>query len=61
VGLFQSPGYLWWVDQVEGMVQPEVDEAQQSGVQLGERGHDSVVNISWMLRGKENRVNQVVG
>lgn len=44
--------YLWGVEQVEGMVEPEVDEPQESGVQLCESSHDSVVHICWVLEGK---------
>ena len=50
-----SPGYLWWVEQVEGMVQSEVDEAQESGVQLCESCHYSVVDICWVLKEQKKK------
>lgn len=37
--------------QVERLVEAEVDEAQQSGVELGEGGHDPVVNVCRVLGG----------
>lgn len=48
--------YLWWVEQVEGMVESEVDEPKESGVQLCESCHYSVVDICWVLKGKKTTV-----
>lgn len=41
--------YLGWVNQVEGLVEAKVDEAQQCGVELCESGHDSVIHICRVL------------
>lgn len=43
--------YLGRVVQVERLVEAEVDEAQQCGVELSEGGHDPVVNICRVLQG----------
>lgn len=37
------------VDEVEGLVEAEVDEAEQCGVELCKRGHNSVVYICRVL------------
>lgn len=42
--------HLGGIDQVEGLVEAEVDEAQQGGVKLGEGGHDAVVHVRGVLR-----------
>lgn len=42
--------YLWWVNQIEGMIESEVDETQESCVELCESCHDSVVNICRVLK-----------
>lgn len=49
------PRGRWWphlggVDQVEGVVEAKVDEAQQGGVKLGESGHHTVINICGVLQ-----------
>lgn len=52
----RGPGtgaYLGRVAQVERLVEAEVDEAQQGGVELGEGGHDPVVHVSWVLGAQE--------
>lgn len=41
--------YLGWVAQIEGLVEAEVDKAQQGCVKLSEGGHDPVVHISRVL------------
>lgn len=41
--------YLRWVSKVEGLVEAEVDEAKQCGVELCKSGHDSVIHICRML------------
>lgn len=51
-----NPVYLWWVEQVEGMVQSEVDEPQQSGVHFCESRHYSVVDICWVLKEQSNTI-----
>lgn len=46
----EVPGlYLGWVVEVERLVEAEVDKTQESGIELGEGGHDPVVHICWML------------
>lgn len=45
--------YLGRVVQVEGLVEAEVDEAQQGGVELGEGGHDPVVHVCRVLGAQE--------
>lgn len=42
--------YLRGVVQVEQLVEAEVDEAQQCGVELSEGGHDPVVHVCRVLR-----------
>lgn len=42
--------YLWWVEQVEGMVESEVYEPKQSGVHFCESCHYPVVDICWVLK-----------
>ena len=41
--------YLWWGVKVEGLVETEVDKAQERGIELSEGGHDPVVHICRML------------
>lgn len=41
--------YLRRVNEVEGLVESEVHEAKQCGVELCESGHDSVIHIRRML------------
>lgn len=41
--------YLGWVAQIKGLVEAEVDKAQQGCVKLSEGGHDPVVHISRVL------------
>lgn len=45
-----TPTHLGRVGQVEGLVQTEIDEPKQGGVELCERGHHSVIHICWVLQ-----------
>lgn len=53
----QSSRYLWWVNEIEGMVESEVDEAQERGVKLCESCHYSVVNICGVLKEQKTEFN----
>ena len=52
--------YLWWVSQVEGMVNSEVYEPQESGVQLCKSCHHPVVDICWVLKEHKTEWNQAL-
>lgn len=45
-----EPTHLWRVVEVEGLVEAEVDKAKESGVELGEGGHHSVVHVCRVLK-----------
>lgn len=53
----RSSRYLWWVKQIEGVVESEVDKPQERGVQLCESCHYSVVNICGVLKGQKTDLN----
>lgn len=46
--------YLWWITEVEGLIEAEVDKAKQCGVELCESGHDSVIHICRVLNTTTN-------
>ena len=44
-----NKAYFRWVDQSHIAVELEVDETQQSGVELQKGGHYLEINIRWIL------------
>ncbi len=57
----QVYAYLWRVLEVEGVVETEVYEPQESGVELHERQHDTEINISWHLHPKQRKQVKMKG